>query len=122
LHRSGVSGLGKPAQAGLTTIGTFNYFAGDDPTSPVFLTSSGKEQTRTLKGHLHIGYRSAIEGISDHVILPCDLSYFGGLEPGDFNHPFRYAAASIWRSFCNNSSRCFPGRNPRARALNFAAA
>jgi hypothetical protein len=43
LHRGGICGLSEPAQAGLTTIGTFNYFAGDDPTSPVFLASSWKK-------------------------------------------------------------------------------
>jgi hypothetical protein len=43
LHRGGIPGLSKHAQAGLTTIGTFNDFAGDDPTSPVFLASGWKE-------------------------------------------------------------------------------
>jgi hypothetical protein len=43
LNRSGVSGLSKPAQGGVTTIGTFNYFAGDDPTGPVFLAASRKK-------------------------------------------------------------------------------
>ena len=70
LNRSGVSGLSKPAQGGVTTIGTFNYFAGDDPTGPVFLAASWKKQARTLKGDFHFGYRTAIEGISDHVIFP----------------------------------------------------
>jgi hypothetical protein len=43
LHRCGASGLSKPAQGGVTTIGTFNYFAGDDPTGPVFLAASRKK-------------------------------------------------------------------------------
>jgi hypothetical protein len=43
LYRGGMSGLGKPAQGGLTTIGTFNYFAGDDPAGPVFLATSWKK-------------------------------------------------------------------------------
>ena len=43
LHRSGVSGLSKPAQGGLTTIGTFNYLAGDDPTGPVFFSACWKK-------------------------------------------------------------------------------
>lgn len=56
------------------------------------------------------------------MILPCDPFYFGGLRPGDFNHLFRCAAASIWLSFRNNSSRSLPGRNLRACASNLAAA
>jgi hypothetical protein len=40
LRRGGVSNLRKPAQGGLTTICTFNYFAGDDPTGAVFLADS----------------------------------------------------------------------------------
>jgi hypothetical protein len=43
LSRSGVSDFSKPAQGGVTTIGTFNYFAGDDPTGPVFLAASWKK-------------------------------------------------------------------------------
>jgi hypothetical protein len=43
LNRSGVSDLGKPAQGGVTTSGTFNYFAGDDATGPVFLAASWKK-------------------------------------------------------------------------------
>jgi hypothetical protein len=43
LHRGGVSDLSKPAQRGLTTIGTFNYFAGDDSTGPVFFAASWKK-------------------------------------------------------------------------------
>jgi len=43
LNGSGVSHLSKPAQGGVTTIGTFNYFAGDDPTGPVFLAASWKK-------------------------------------------------------------------------------
>jgi hypothetical protein len=70
LHRSGVSDLSKPTQGGVTTIGTFNYFAGDDPTGPVFFAASWKKRTRTLKGDFHVSYSSGIEGISDHVILP----------------------------------------------------
>jgi hypothetical protein len=92
LHRGGKSGLSKPTQAGLATIGAFNYFAGDDPSSPVFLPVSRKKQARTIKGHFHIGDSSAIEGISDHVILPCHLFYFGGLRPGDFTRSCRCTA------------------------------
>jgi hypothetical protein len=66
LNRSGVSDLSKPAQGGVTTIGTFNYFTGDDPTGPVFLAASWKKQACTLKGDFHFSYSSAIEGISDH--------------------------------------------------------
>ena len=43
LNGSGVSGLSKPAQGGVTSIGTFNYFAGDDPTGPVFVAASRKK-------------------------------------------------------------------------------
>ena len=42
LHRSGVSSLSQSAQGDVTTIGTFNYFAGDDPTGTVFLAASWK--------------------------------------------------------------------------------
>jgi hypothetical protein len=78
LHRSGVSDLSKPTQGGVTTIGTFNYFAGDYPTGPVFFAASWKKRTRTLKGGFHVSYRSAIEGISDHVILPSENISPGG--------------------------------------------
>jgi hypothetical protein len=53
LHRSGVSDLSKPTQGSVTTIGTFNYFAGDDPTGSVFFAASWKKRTRTLKGDFH---------------------------------------------------------------------
>jgi len=43
LNRSGVSDLSKPAQGGVTTIGTFNYFAGYDPTGIVFLAAGRKK-------------------------------------------------------------------------------
>jgi len=66
LNRSSVSDLSKPAQGGVTTSGTFNYFAGDDATGPVFLAASWKKQARTLKGDFHFSYSSAIEGIGDH--------------------------------------------------------
>jgi hypothetical protein len=60
LHRSGISGLSKPAQGGFTTADTFGYFAGDIPTSPVFLTTSQKKQTRPFKGDFHI-HRLGVE-------------------------------------------------------------
>jgi hypothetical protein len=69
LHRSGVFDLSKPTQGGVTAIGTFNYFAGDDPTGPVFFAASWKKRTGTLKGDFHVSYSPGIEGISDHVIL-----------------------------------------------------
>jgi hypothetical protein len=62
LHRSGVSSLSKSAQGGVTTNGTFNYFAGDDPTGIALLA-------RTLKGDFHFSYSLAIEGVSDHLIF-----------------------------------------------------
>ena len=43
LHRGGISCLRKPTQAGLAPIGTFNYFSGDDPSSPVFLAVRRKK-------------------------------------------------------------------------------
>ena len=52
LNRSGVSDLSKPAQGGVTTIGTFNYFAGDDPTGPVFLAASWKKVSTHAQGRL----------------------------------------------------------------------
>jgi hypothetical protein len=70
LNGSGVSHLSKPAQGGVTTIGTFNYFAGDDPTGPVFLAVRWKKHARTLKGDFHFSYSTAIEGINDHLIFP----------------------------------------------------
>jgi hypothetical protein len=42
LNRSGVSHLSKPAQGGVATVGTFNYFAGNDPTGIVFIAASWK--------------------------------------------------------------------------------
>jgi hypothetical protein len=79
LHRSGVSDLSKPTQGGVTTIGTFNYFAGDDPTGPVFFAASWKKGTGTLKGDFHVRHSSGIEGISDHVILPSQNISLKGL-------------------------------------------
>jgi hypothetical protein len=124
LHGSSVSSFSKPAQGGITANGTFNYFAGDDPTGIVLLAASWKEQARTLKGDLHFSYGSAIEGVGDHLIFrfpTAALFYFDGLRPF-FNHAVRCAAVSIWRTFRNSSSRSFPGRNLRACALNLAAA
>ena len=66
LHRGGVSNLSKSAQGGVSTIGTFDYFAGDDPTGIVFLAVSREKQTRALKSDFHIRDSSGIEGISDH--------------------------------------------------------
>jgi hypothetical protein len=43
LNRSGVSHLSKPAQGGVATVGTFNYFAGNDPTGIVFIAASWKK-------------------------------------------------------------------------------
>jgi hypothetical protein len=68
LPRGSICGLSKPAQAGLTTIGKFNYFAGDDPTGIVLLAASWKKQARTLKGNFHFSYSSAIEDVRDHLI------------------------------------------------------
>jgi hypothetical protein len=69
LHRSGISGLSKPIQGGVTSVGTFDYFAGDNPTSPVFLTAGRKKQTRPLKGDFHISHGSGVEVLGNHVIL-----------------------------------------------------
>jgi hypothetical protein len=74
LHGRCVSDLSKSAQADVTTIGTFNQFAGDDPTDIVFFAAGWKKQTPTLKGDFHFSYSSAIEGISDHVIFPSSVS------------------------------------------------
>jgi len=81
LHGGGISGLSKSAQGGVTTVGTFDYFAGDDPTGPVFLAASWKKQARTLKGDFHISYSPGIEGISDHLILPSLPGQNIGLRP-----------------------------------------
>jgi hypothetical protein len=43
LNRSGVSDLSKPAQGGVATMGTFNYFASNDPTGIVFIAASWKK-------------------------------------------------------------------------------
>ena len=43
LHRSGASGLSKPAQGGVTTVGTFEYLVGDDPTGPVLFAAGRKK-------------------------------------------------------------------------------
>jgi hypothetical protein len=39
LHRTDISGLGKPAQGSVTTNGTFYYFIGDNPSGAVFLAA-----------------------------------------------------------------------------------
>ena len=67
MHRGGVSDLRKLAQAGVTTIGAFNYLE-YDPSGMVFLAASRKKQARPLKGDFHFSYRWAIEDISDHLI------------------------------------------------------
>jgi hypothetical protein len=51
LNRSGVSGLSKPAQGSVTTIGTFNYFAGDDPTGVRAATVTGASSSQWPAPH-----------------------------------------------------------------------
>ena len=68
LNHSCITGLGKSAQGGVTAIGAFDDFAGDNPTGFVFLTASRKKQTRPLKGYFHISHGSAVEALGNHAI------------------------------------------------------
>lgn len=67
LQRRGVSSFRQLAQAGVTTLRTFNYFVGDHPPGTVF-SACRKKQTRALKSLHHLSHRSAVKGLGDHFL------------------------------------------------------